>query len=73
MSLSAPLALAVKITSYSSADALKNCLTASRASSTSRVAAAELGLCEWGLPNTRSLSSAWWRASCDSAYCPPPV
>jgi hypothetical protein len=44
------VALAVKIATYSSGEALKNLSTQARARSTSSVLAAELGLTECGLP-----------------------
>ena len=56
--LSAPVALGVKIATYSSGDAWKKSSTAARACSTSSVIAAEVGLTECGLPKTRSRRSS---------------
>ena len=72
-SLSAPLALAVKTTVYSSGEAFTNASTARRAASASSVEAREAGLFECGFPKTPVRSSSWCSRSCDSAYSPPPV
>ncbi len=54
--MSAPLALEVKMTTYSSSEALKKRNTARRAWLTSSVDALEVGLLECGLPYTPSIS-----------------
>ena len=66
-SLSAPLALAVNTTVYSSGEALTNDSTARARRSANRVEAREAGLFECGLPRTPRASSSWCSRSCDSA------
>ncbi len=58
---------------YSASDALKWRSTAARARSTSRVAAADVGFTEWGLPKTVSRRSNWCSSTWDAAYTLPPV
>src|SRR3954471_23471086 len=62
---SACVALAVKITTQSSGDALKNSSTARRTRSTHSVVTAEVGLVECGLPSTCPRNQSAWRAISD--------
>ncbi len=66
-SRSAAVALAVKTTSYSSGEALKNARMLARAASANRVEAADAGLSECGLPKTSRRSRRWCSSSCDCA------
>ena len=65
-SRSAPVALAVKITSYSSGEAPEDPSTAARARSIASAVAAEVGLIECGLPNTRGRAGRGARAAASS-------
>ena len=60
------LALPVKMTQYSSGDALKNDWTCRRASLTSAVERRAVGLSECGFPSTSPCSRSMWRRTCEA-------
>src|SRR5690242_5088260 len=69
----APVALGVKITAYSSAEALTKVSTARRADSTSPADAWEVGFSECGLPKQVEVSRLAAVSICERAGSPAPA